>query len=53
MNITAHQEKKNKEMKTGKRREEKTGDRFQGNCVLPFGGRSGGSIAKNEGECPG
>ena len=46
MNVAAHQEKeKNKETK-GRRKEEKTGDRFLGSCVLPFCGRSEGSMAK-------
>ena len=53
MNVTAHQEKEqNEEMKTGKRKE-KTGDRFQKSCVLPFCGRSEGNTAKNGGECTG
>ena len=45
--VSAHQEKKNEETKKGRRKEKvKTGDRFRRCCVLPFCGRSGGSIAK-------
>ena len=53
MNVTAHQEKEeNEETKRGKRgagemkEKKRTGDRFLRCCVLPFCGRSGGSIAK-------
>ena len=55
MNVTAHQEKEeNQQTKTGKRKEKvKTGDRFKRSCVLPFCGRSGGSIAKKLRGVPG
>ena len=48
MNVFDHQEKKkNEETKKGRREEKvKTSDRFCRCCVLPFCGRSGGSIAK-------
>ena len=50
MNVTAHQEKKkNEETKKGNRRageKRKQATDFEGSCVLPYCGRSGGSIAK-------